>query len=297
MAGNKPNNKYLFHKFEAANNREGSAGTQANRASHLHIMARELSEMGYRHLSPKNFRRKHLDALVGHWLAKKLAIVTIKGRLSTIRWLAAKIGKPNLVPRTNAELGIPDRVRVATASKAFTLTPEMLARVPSPYVRLSLEFEEKFGMRREEAAKIRPHEADQGGKLVLQRSWCKGKRAREIPIRTPEQRDLVERAKVLAQTTPEGSLIPTATYRQHIKVYERQTYKAGIRSPHGLRHAYAQARYEDLTGRPCPAAGGKSSKDLGPQEKALDRRARGVISEEMGHGRPQISGTYLNLDR
>jgi len=297
MPGNKPNNKYLFHKFEAANNREGSAGTQANRASHLHIMARELSEMGYRHLSPKNFKRKHLDALVRHWMERELAIVTIKGRMSTIRWLAAKIGKPNLVPRTNAELGIPDRVHVATASKAFTLTPEMLARVPSPYVRLSLEFEEKFGMRREEGAKIRPHEADRGNRLVLQKSWCKGKRAREIPIRTPEQRDLVERAKALAQTTPEGSLIPTATYRQHIKVYERQTYKAGIRRAHGLRHAYAQARYEDLTGWPCPAAGGKSSKDLGPQEKALDRRARGIISDEMGHGRSQISATYLNLNR
>ena len=215
MPGNKPNNKYLFHKFEAANNREGSAGTQANRASHLHIMARELSEMGYRHLSPRNFKRKHLDALVGHWLDNGLAIVTIKGRMSTIRWLAAKIGKPNLVPRTNAELGIPDRVHVATASKALTLTPELLARVPSPYVRISLEFEEKFGMRREEAAKIRPHEADQGDKLVLQGSWCKGKRAREIPIRTAEQRDLVDRAKALAQTTPQGSLIPTETYYQH----------------------------------------------------------------------------------
>ena len=215
--------------------------------------------------------------------------------MATVRWLAAKIGKPNLVPPTNAELGIPDRVRVATASKAFTLTPEMLERVPSPYVRLSLEFEEKFGMRREEAAKIRPHEADLGGKLVLQKSWCKGKRAREIPIRTPEQRDLVERAKVLAQTTPEGSLIPTATYRQHIKVYERQTYKAGIRSPHGLRHAYAQARYEDLTGWAAPSGRrAVKCKDLTEAQKKADRAARMEISRELGHGREQITLLYLS---
>ena len=293
MAGNKPNNKYLFHKFEAANNREGSAGTQANRASHLHIMARELSEMGYRHLSPGNFKRKHLDALVRHWLEKELAIVTIKGRMSTVRWLAAKIGKPNLVPRTNAELGIPDRSHGAKHSKAFRLTPEMLEQVPSPYVRISLAFEEKFGMRREEATKIRPHEADQGDSLVLQGSWCKGRRQREVPIRTPEQRDLVERARELARTTPERSLIPTATYYQHINVYERQTYKAGIRPPHGLRHAYAQARYEELTGWPCPLAGGPSTRDLPSREKALDERARRVISAEMGHGREQITVTYL----
>lgn len=294
MPGNKPNNKYLFHKFEAANNREGSQGTQASRSSHLHIVARELSEMGYRHLSPRNLKRKHVDALVNRWLGAKLAIVTIKSRMSTVRWLARKIGKPNVVPRTNAELGIPDRSRAANPSKAFTLTAEMLQRVPSPYVRISLELEEKFGLRREEATKIRPHEADQGNKLVLRGTWCKGKRAREIPIRTPEQRDLLERAKELATTTPEGSLIPEKTYVKHIKVYERQTYKAGIRSPHGLRHAYAQTRYEDLTGWACPAAGGPTRKGLKTkEEKALNDHAWRILSEEMGHGRRQILAIYL----
>ena len=293
MPGNKPNNKYLFHKFEAANNREGSRATQASRASHLHIVARELSEMGYRHLSPRNLKRKHVDALVNRWLQTKLAIVTVKSRMSTVRWLARKIGKPNVVPRTNAELGIPDRSNTGKRSKAFTLTPEMLERVLSPYVRISLELEEKFGMRREEATKIKPHEADQGNRLVLQGSWCKGKKQREIPIRTDEQRKLLERARELALTTPEGSLIPEKTYVKHIKVYERQTYKAGIRAPHGLRHAYAQARYEELTGWPCPAAGGPARKDLKTdREKALDDRARGIISEEMGHGRRQILALY-----
>ena len=294
MPGNKPNNKYLFHKFEAANNRERSKSTQASRASHLHIMARELSEMGYRHLSPRNLKRKHVDALVKRWLEAKLAIVTIKSRVSTMRWLAKMIGKPNVVPRTNAELGIPDRSQAGRPSKAFTLTAEQLARVPSPYVRISLELEEKFGLRREEAAKMRPHEAHQRGKLVLKDSWCKGRRARVIPVRTPEQRDLLERAKALADTTPQRSLIPEKTYRKHIKIYERQTYEAGIRSPHGLRHAYAQARYEELTGRPCPAAGGRSKAELKTQEEEdRDKWARRVITEEMGHGRTQVLTLYI----
>ena len=294
MPGNKPNNKYLFHKFEAANNTERSHGTQASRASHLHIMARELSEMGYRHLSPRNLKRKHVDALVGRWLEAKLAIVTIKSRVSTMRWLARTIGKPNVMPRTNAELGIPDRSQAGRPSKAFTLTQEILERVPSPYVRISLELEEKFGLRREEATKIKPHEAHQGDWLVLQASWCKGGRERRIPIRTPEQRDLLERAKALAETTPERSLIPEKTYKKHIKVYERQTYRAGIRSPHGLRHTYAQARYLELTGQPSPAAGGTPSKELKSEvEKHRDKRARKIITEEMGHGRQQVTVTYL----
>ena len=294
MPGNKANNKYLFHKFEAANNRERSKSTQASRASHLHIMARELSEMGYRHLSPRNLKRKHVDALVKRWLEARLAIVTIKSRMSTMRWLARTIGKPNVVPKNNAELGIPDRSRIGGPSKAFTLTPEALERVPSPYVRISLELEEKFGLRREEATKIRPHAAHQGGWLILKDSWCKGRRARRIPVRTPEQRELLERARRLADTTPQRSLIPEATYRKHIKVYERQTYQAGIRSPHGLRHAYAQARYRELTGWDCPAAGGPSRKELEKERKdERDKWARHVITEEMGHGRPQITALYL----
>ena len=78
------------------------------------------------------------------------------------------------------------------------------------------------------------------------------------------------------------------------KVYGgRQTYKAGIHSPHRLRHAYAQARYEDLTGWPCPAVGGPSRKDMKTErERDQDDRARGVISEEMGHGRRQILAVY-----
>ena len=295
MPGNKANNKYLFHKFEATNNREQSQSTQASRASHLHIMARELSEMGYRHLSPRNLKRKHVDALVKHWLEARLAIVTIKSRVSTMRWLTRSTGRPNVIPRTNAELGIPDRSNAGRASKAFTLTSEQLERVPSPYVRVSLELEQAFGLRREEATKIRPHEADQGNRLVLKASWCKGGRAREILIRTDKQRELLERAKSLAETTPERSLIPEKTYRKHIKVYERQTYKAGIRAPHGLRHAYAQARYKELTEWECPAVGGWSSKDLKtPEEVDRDKWARAIITDEMGHGRPQITSLYLS---
>ena len=142
--------------------------------------------------------------------------------------------------------------------------------------------------------RLRVPASESPNRLVLQGSWCKGKKRREIPIRTDEQRQLLERAKALALTTPEGSLIPERTYVKHIKVYERQTCKAGIRAPHGLRHAYAQARYEELTGWPCPAAGGPARKDLKTErEKALDDRARDIISDEMGHGRRQILALYL----
>lgn len=62
---------------------------------------------------------------------------------------------------------------------------------------------------------------------------------------------------------------------------------------HGLRHAYAQRRFEELAGFQAPLAGGPTRKDLSADERALDKKARAVISNELGHEREQITVTYL----
>ena len=62
---------------------------------------------------------------------------------------------------------------------------------------------------------------------------------------------------------------------------------------HGLRHAYAQIRYEELTGWKAPAAGGPKSKTLTPEQREIDRKARLVISQELGHEREQVTTAYL----
>ena len=121
-----------------------------------------------------------------------------------------------------------------------------LSRIGDPYVRMSLELQRAFGLRREEALKLRPHDADRGDRLVLKASWTKGGKAREIRIDTTAQREVLDRAQQLAGR---GSLIPAErSYIQHLKVYERHTANAGLSKLHGLRHAYAQQRYQDLTG-------------------------------------------------
>ena len=62
---------------------------------------------------------------------------------------------------------------------------------------------------------------------------------------------------------------------------------------HGLRHAYAQQRYQELTGWPSPTAGGPSVKALTPRQKMVDQKARLTVSQELGHERTQIVGIYL----
>ena len=66
----------------------------------------------------------------------------------------------------------------------------------------------------------------QGDRLVLKASWTKGGKAREIPIRTDEQRAVLKKAHEVAGR---GSLIaPERTYVQQLRIYERQTANAGL---------------------------------------------------------------------
>src|SRR5438128_7412753 len=66
-------------------------------------------------------------------------------------------------------------------------------------IKISLRLQAAFGLRREESIKIIPKWADRGDRLVLKDSWTKGGRTREIPVRSLEQRQLVEEAKALAK--------------------------------------------------------------------------------------------------
>jgi hypothetical protein len=229
--------------------------------------------------------------LVQRWQAEALASGTIKNRMAELRWLAEKTGKENIIARTNDAYGIPDRKFVTNQSKAKELDMEQLKRITDPYTAMSLRLQAAFGLRREESIKIQPAWADRGDTLVLKDTWTKGGRAREIPIRNAEQRELLEEAKALAG---KGSLIPPALkYVEQLRRFEHQCAQAHIHRVHGHRHAYAQQRYRELTGWPCPAAGGPRSKELTPAQKAVDRKARLVISHELGHFRSQIVALYV----
>jgi hypothetical protein len=70
-------------------------------------------------------------------------------------------------------------------------------------------------------------------------------------------------------------LIPThKRYVQQRQVYDGQCKRAGLSKMHGLRHRYAQMRYESLTGWKAPAAGGPSAKALTLEQRARDTLAR-----------------------
>jgi len=257
----------------------------------LDLVANQLRQAGFRHLGATSLKPKHVDGLVARWQAEGLAIGTIKNRMAELRWWAEKIGKSNVIARDNHHYGIGNRQHVTNVSKARELQGSDLARVTDPYTAMSLRLQAAFGLRREESIKIRPEWADRGNMLALKDTWTKGGRAREVPVRNAEQRQLLDEAKALAGR---GSLIPAdKTYAEQLRRFEHQCSAAGIHRVHGFRHQYAQVRYRELTGWAAPAAGGPRSRELTAAQKAIDREARLTISAELGHEREQVTAVYL----
>ena len=272
-------------------NRDGSFGTQVRRERELTLIANQLHELGYRGMNDHSLRPKHVEALARHWLETGVAAGSIKNRMSAFRWWARKVNRQNVVARSNDHYGIPNRQFITSISKAKSVSEADLAKVRDEHVRMSLELQQAFGLRREEAIKFIPTYADQGNHLILKRSWTKGGKSREIPIRTKAQRECLNRAHGLAG---KGSLIPSnRDYRQQLRIYEGHTLRAGLSKMHGLRHAYAQRRYEELTGWKSPAAGGPPSKSLTREQGDQDHHARLLISRELGHERRQVVSVYL----
>jgi hypothetical protein len=284
------NLNYLL-KLLCGRNRDGSFATRADRERMLALFANQLQAMGFRWLRPESLKSKHVQALLERWKAEGISAGTMKNRLATLRWWAEKIGKESLIARENDAYAIERRQFVTNQDKGKDLDPAQVEKIASPYVAMSLRLQEAFGLRREESIKIRPHWADQGNALRLKDSWTKGGRERVVPIGTDAQRAVLNEAKKLADG---GSLIPEgSTYKDQLRTFRAECKRVGINGVHGLRHRYAQERYLQKTKWECPARGGPTAKQLKPEQRSIDQRARLEISAEFGHGRGQVTAVYL----
>lgn len=271
-------------------NKDGSYATQTDRMRGLRLVARQLAEEGFRRMSVTSLKGKHVAALIERWQAEGLSAGTLKNRMAHLRWWAEKVGKAGMIPADNTHLGIPERQHVTNVDKSRALG-DRLDGVRNAHVRMSLQLQQAFGLRREESIKFQPGYADRGDHIALKGSWTKGGRERTVPITTAEQRRVLDLAHQLAGA---GALIPAhKNFIQQRRTYDGQCKAAGLSNMHGLRHRYAQERYETLTGWKAPAAGGPVAQSLTPAQRVLDVQARQAISRELGHERTQITAVYL----
>ncbi|HEA4145763.1 TPA: integrase domain-containing protein [Legionella pneumophila] len=281
--------------------KELSVYSHASKADTRHILNRcikDLHEQGFMVAHIKGLKSKHIHVLVEYWKKQGKNPATIKNYMSKLRKLAIWLNKPEIIKPSNDYYQIDNRNYVPTYNKAITNID--FSKCENPMIRLSLEAQYLFGLRREESMKLVISEAWFGERLILKSSWTKGGIGRAIDITSKEQKEWLE--KTIKQISPGHSLIPkNKTYKQYLRQYQTETEKLGLKNCHGLRHAYAQRRYHDLTRQlspdkqpfKCPIEGGKTSKYLSQSEKAIDREAREIISRDLGHSRISITNSYL----
>jgi hypothetical protein len=273
----------------------------ASRADMRHMLNRcvkDLHELGFKLAHINGLKPKHVHVLVAHWKGQGKNTATIKNYMSKLRKASKALDKPNLIKPKNDAYQIEKRSYAPKHNKAIHHID--FSKCTDSYIRLSMEGQALFGLRREESMKFVLSEAWHGRQLKIQPSWTKGGIGRTLNITNEIQRQwLIEVSKLIK---PGESLIPVGrTYKQHLSHYQDQTKAMGVSKLHGLRHAYAQRRYHELTraldprgqGLLCPMAGGVIFKNLKGLEKDLDRRARMILTRELGHSRINITKIYL----
>lgn len=274
------------------NTREGSYNTRAARKKRLLLIANQLATGGYKIGHIKQLKLKHVEYLVELWLQQCLSAGTIKNRMTDLRWMMNRYNKGDLIPAKNDAFNIPQRQFVTNQDKSVSLSEGDLTKITDPDLKMSLILQKAFGLRREESIKARLHEAVVNDELHLKGAWCKNGRGRSIKIQYPEQWEAIAQVKDHLGDSKRALIPAERNYIQQQNIYDQQTHRAGLTKLHGLRHAYAQKRYFDLTGRDCPAKGGASSKQLTFQQKQLDQLARMQISQELGHERIELISVY-----
>ena len=292
------NATYSVHKLVKQADNLHSLKTRANTKSILTTCMTALHEMGYKLPNIEGLKQKHVETLLNHWKAKELNPATIKNYMAKLRWACDAMNKPNVIKVSNEAYNIGARSYIASSNKAIHELD--LSKITNANIKLSLEAQRLFGLRREESLKLVVSEADKGDHLFLKGSWTKGGIERNIPILTQEQREFLNK---LHEVIPEKqSLIPKdKTNKEQIKLYENQAREAGFKNLHGLRHAYAQTRYativNELThgnGWRCPREGGLLKSEMSKEQKMIDLQARGMLTKELGHSRIGIVKIYIN---
>ncbi|MDP3560354.1 MAG: integrase domain-containing protein [Legionellaceae bacterium] len=274
--------------------KKSSVHAYASKADMRHMLFRcikDLHELGFKVANVKGLQAKHIYALVDHWKSQGKNTATIKNYMSKLRHTASLLSNPKLVKPDNATYNVDKRSYKPTINKAIHNLD--LSKCTDPYIKLSLEGQALFGLRREESMKFTLGEALHGNELKIMPSWTKGGIGRMLQVTSDAQSQWLDK---VARLVPTGaSLIPQErSYKQHLSHYEAQAKLMGVSKLHGLRHAYAQRRYKELTkGLPCPFEGGKAYNKMNAFEKTIDRKARQIISRELGHSRIQITKIYL----
>lgn len=312
-------------------NLSGSAHTSFAHRQEASRFVDTLRELGYGVQKWQNVTNAHVAAVAERWTRGdengegKLAVATVKEYLSGVRAVAASYGNDGIREKNDfrdasGEQIVGARVYVTNESKGV---PEekyqaALARLENGEhgengrrLAAQMRVMHDCGLRHEEARKMNPDES-----IIVTRSMggetregldifrgTKGALRRRHDELTPEGLASVEGLRPFIGA--HGNSMPdNMSERQWERLAYRIAADVGISraeagaSFHGLRHEWAQSRYETLAGFLCPCRGGtpeQAREVAGEDWRAVDREARLTLKFELGHGpdRDSVVSGYI----
>ena len=245
---------------------------------------------------------RHFKAYVEH-LKENNAAATIQSDLSGIRYFHRKSGSKNRLSK-NDKLSLPKRA-TGKEDHSFLKTEidsmrQLAIEQSRQDVVIAIDFACEFGLRLEEVCTLRVEylmSALKTGQLVIK---GKGGQTRAIDL-SAKQREIIQKYLDYARCSgryPKDYLISSSEKNgvkrekrslQNWMSYNRKNFIVENRedlsedgkkrrtetvSWHGLRHTYAQRTYEN-------------------ELKARPRKARKIVSENLGHHRTEVTRIYL----
>lgn len=222
-------------------------------------------------------KTKHMERVFEVLQEKGLSNSTLASYATAARMIAEQINKKNIVPRTNAELGIS---RTGERLNPVQCNTEKMQEIraglynKAEYLGLAHDMRGAFGLRAKESLVSSKVLSDAQGRQFLAVEGSKGGRPREIELRTPEQKAVLERVHGYLRATGQKSLIPAnLSLKQGLEAQKKALESCGAKKAYGthahaLRHAYAQAR-------------------------ASEGLSRDTIAQELGHGRADVVSHYV----
>lgn len=281
---NSPSNEPLERQLISilAANREDSFATQRKRGYELRAAAHEIkARFGLQKWA--NVGAKHVAHLVERWKADDRGRRTIEQKLTQFRWLLRKIGKPNLLPRSNAELGVEPGPRHARGGKVVPEAKlgELLAAVQDPRLRVMILLARYVGLRFKEASLFRPGRDWQGERVWVKRG-TKGGQPRYLNLYNPNQVAALQEARSLA-SGDQGIIPPEVpTFEEWRQGAYRALRSIGMGRAtdilfHDLRRSYIVDRMRYLI----------EQRSLSHFEAAV------IVAREAGHHRTEILDWYV----
>ena len=195
----------------------------------------------------------------------------------------------NIPQRSMIRQEAPGAINNTTVIQVIALVQEKLGDRAAAVVELA----RSLGLRSKEASLINARAALKQAltkESVTVGYGTKGGFAREVPITSPAQLQVLERAA--AAQGGDRSMIPAgqswrtwreSTLREARKVVQERT-GGGL---HDLRASYACQRYQTMTGQPAPCTGALI------KDRAGDLVARKLIAKELGHSRFEVTAEYV----